>query len=229
MLEKINIHENELFTRTLSIQYLYDYVQASTRQLYSAQYAADDNFHYLKCIETFDHKTKRKLPALQIGVKSFLQNKDALYSQSIAQTYMSREKIKESNHGGLPSLVGQYGVVARTDIDANTCLGHYFGDEYLLEEYEAAFPWDLYGGMEDHPWRKKWDYYMTVPYHSFADTRMDLANINVTMTMDAYHSYDYQKYVDIGGQDLTEQQSKMKENLEVYVNDARNGLYEEDL
>merc|ERR1712129_427934 len=142
---------------------------------------------------------------------------------------MSREKIKESNHGGLPSLVGQYGVVAQTDIDANTCLGHYFGDEYLLEEYEAAFPWDLYGGMEDHPWRKKWDYYMTVPYHSFADTRMDLANINVTMTMDAYHSYDYQKYVDIGGQDLTEQQSKMKENLEVYVNDARNGLYEEDL
>ena len=126
-------------------------------------------------------------------------------------------------------MVGQYGIVAKRDIVKNTCIGHYYGDEYLLEEYESQFPWDVYGEKEGHPWRKKWDYYMTVPYQSFADRQLKLRNLNATMTMDAYHSYNYEKYVGEGGQDLSERQSRMKENLEVFVNDARKDLYGENL
>ena len=119
--------------------------------------------------------------------------------------------------------------MAKKDLEAFTCIGHYYGDEYILNEYEKQFDWDIYGKLKDHPWRRKWDYYLTIPYHSFADQRLHIPE-NVTVAIDAYHSYNYSAYVHEGGQDLSWAQSKVKmSNLEEFINDPRNELYKAKL
>ena len=68
-LDKIQIPENTLFTRTRTVQYLYDYAEAATKHFFQSQYAADPNYHHLKCVETFAHKSLSKLPQFQMSVK----------------------------------------------------------------------------------------------------------------------------------------------------------------
>ena len=130
-LDKIQIPENALFTRTRTVQYLYDYAEAATKHFFQSQYAADPNYHHLKCVDTFTYRTMSKLPQFEMSVTDFLRHQNALYSQQSIHSYTKRAKIKESNAGGLAPLVGQYGIVAKKDIAENTCIGHYYGDEYL--------------------------------------------------------------------------------------------------
>lgn len=223
--QRLPMPENPLFIRTKSIKLLYDYVEAATKELHKEKYDADPNYHHVECIETFTPGMRGFLKKFEEPVKEFLSNKQSIFTQQVINQYVSREKITDENNGNLKPLTGQDGVIAKETIPELSCIGHYYGDEYLLLEYEAAFSWSKYGPQQNHPYRKKWDYYMTIPYPTFGDERLDLPG-NVTLTMDAYHSYNYADYVKEGGQDLTKEQSKLKENIEVFVNDARKELYQ---
>ena len=223
---KLSIPENKLFTRTKTVQYLFDYVVAATKEIHAKEYEENGpNYHHIECLETFQPGLKHWLKTFEPIVREFVSKEKSVFTQEVIKQYVNREKITEKNCGGLKPLIGQWGVVAKTDIKKFTCIGHYYGDEYLLFEYEAAFPWKIYHKKKDHPFRKKWDYYMTIPYPSFGDKRLQLPE-NVTVTMDAYHSYNYADYIKDGGQVLTKQESKLKENYEVFVNDARQQLYQ---
>eukprot|EP01084_Bolivina_argentea_P139059 244682_1 len=226
---KLLIPENDLFTRTKTIQYLYDYVEAANKDIYKEEYVSNDNKHHVKCIETFTPRDRSQLSKFETAVQQFLNNEGALFTQHIAQSYIARTKISAENCGGLSKLIGQTGIVTRKDIRKFTAVGHYYGDEYLLDEFEEQFPWDKYGGIDNHPFRRKWDYYMTIPYHIYADKRLHLDELNITMAMDSFHSYNYAAFVKDGGQDLTKEESKLKQNLETFVNDAREQLYEKKL
>ena len=226
--QRIPMPENPLFIRTKTVKLLYDYVEAATRELYQEQYNADPNYHHIECLQTFTPGLEDQLKKFEEPVKQFLSHKQSIFTQEVIKQYASREKITEQNNGNLEHLTGQYGVIAKKTIPELTCIGHFYGDEYLLFEYEAAFPWNYYGPRPRHPFRKKWDYYMVIPNPSLSNGRFDLPT-DITLTMDAYHSYNYADYVKEGGQNLTEEQSKLKENLEGFVNDAREELYKPEL
>ena len=68
-LDKVQIPENALFTRTSTVQYLYDYAEAATKHFFQRQYAADPNYRHVRCPTTFSHRTMSKLPKFQMGVK----------------------------------------------------------------------------------------------------------------------------------------------------------------
>ena len=224
--QRVPIPENPLFIRTKTVQLLYDYVEAATKELYQEQYDADPNYHHIECLQTYTPGLQDYLKSFEDSVKEFLSHERSIFTQEVIKQYVSREKITEENNGNIEHLTGEYGVIAKKRIPELTCIGHYYGDEYLKFEYEAAFPWNYYGKRPDHPYRKKWYYCMQIPDEY--NERFGLRT-NITLAMDGYHSYNYADYVNEGGQDLTKEQSKLKENLEVFVNDAREELFEPEL
>ena len=50
--DQVHIPENPVFTRTKTVQYLFDHVQAATKELHQTKYDQDSNYHNIKCIET---------------------------------------------------------------------------------------------------------------------------------------------------------------------------------
>ena len=100
--------------------------------------------------------------------------------------------------------------------------GHYYGDEYLLQEFEAQYPWDDVQFVKGHPFRRKWDYYMTQGYDDYANVNMSIPG-NTTVAIDAYHDYDFKKYPN--GQTLTAEQTRQKRTYEGLFNDARRDLH----
>ena len=162
--DKLPIPDNPLFTRTRTVQYLFDYITAATKELHRTEYNNNDpHYHHTKCIETSTPGMETYLNRFELAVKQFLAHKKSIFHQHVIKQYVQKEIISEKNNGGLSSLNGQYGLTAKINIPRNTVIGHYYGDEYLLHEYEAAFPWNVYGTQIDHPFKKKWDYYRV--YH----------------------------------------------------------------
>merc|ERR1712154_5625 len=167
---------------------------------------------------------------LDDAARIFINTKDALYG-SIIKQYTQRTKITEANCKGLTKLIGEYGLIATTKIAKSTFIGHYYGDEYVEQEFSQKYDWSQFEEQTDHPFHKKWAYLMTADYADSDDKLKFDDLLNATLAIDAWHSYDHTKYANIEYDEapLTEQQVARKQNHEPMINDARRILNNEKL
>jgi len=224
---RVQTKENPLFLRTSVVQTLYDYLRAATKELHAEQYAADPDYHHLQCVTTFSWETHDRMPLYTEAVREFLGNKQhpTLYHQDTISSFARRARIEKSIQKGLPVWPNQHGVVAITDIAENTCIGHFYGDEYLLEEFQAKYPFDRRDKMGD-PFRRKWDYYLAEGYDGSSTQNLSLPK-NLTVVIDAYFDFDHIQYK--SDQALSLEQSQQKVTLEAIINDARTHVLKEAL
>ena len=90
------------------------------------------------------------------------------------------------------------------------------------------FPWNLYFNKTNHPFKIKWDYFMMLAFEKQLDHRLNLPE-NTKVLIDGYHEYDHADYVRDGAQNLSSEQSKLKENVGAYINDARRSLFQPNM
>ena len=96
-----------------------------------------------------------------------------------------------------------------------------------MEEFQEQYPWNEVSLLLGHPFRRKWDYYMTSSYNDdYIDSRLSIP-ANMTVAIDAYHDYDPLKFPN--GQVLTLEQLQQKRILEGLINDARIGIDQSEL
>jgi len=226
--------ENPLFVRTAAVQSLYEYLRAFSARSHAAEHAASPDFHHVECVTTFSGLTNDRLPQYTEAVRDFLnQQHRTIYHQDTMASFAMKMRVEESIQKGLPVWADQEGVVAVRDIAENICIGQYYGDEYLSEEFEAVFPWDELRGETGHPFRRKHDYLMRQNYN-FLDFKLALPP-NTSVAIDGFHDYDYAEFR--SGQHsqlLPLEQSQKKVTLEGLINDPRanlsiSGLSAEDL
>jgi len=205
----IEMEENPLFTRTVAVQRLYDFMRSSTKQLYAAEYAADPDYQHIECVTTSPGNPRDRLPAYTEAVRQFMSNTErpTIYHQDVIKSFAKKVMLNESIQKGLPVWEGQSGVVAIRDIADNTCIGHYYGDEYLEPEFDALFmDWAFTTG---HPFEKKYDYALLKRYPGiyYIDGK---EHEYPTVSWDAYHDYP-------GGQ-------QQKAVIEAFINEPRSDL-----
>jgi len=228
--------QNPLFTRTQLVQSLYEYVAAATKDLYPDLYAAGS--HHVECLASFTHSAgdieveRAELLRMEEAVQRRLHNwpTQGFTNQEFVGSYAELVTITESIQKGLAVWdPDQRGIVATRDIPPYTAIGNYFGDEYLHHEGHAQFPWRVYWNQPDHPFRKKWDYFMEISYTDWVDPRLKIPKDTIVL-IDGYFDYDHSKYIKEGGQDLDRRESETKaSNIEYFVNDARASLYKPTL
>lgn len=232
--------ENPLYTRTKSVELLYKYMASASRELHADKYLEDPNFHDVECLATFSGSNsnpitesgERELTLMERAVREGLKNWSGqdLYNPEITKDYANIVPITESIQEGLKMWgPGQRGVVATKNISAYTCIGVYYGDEYLEGEFNSQFTWTTYWNQTNHPFRKKWDYAMAVDYSVWADRRLNIP-WGAMVLIDSHHEYSYKKYPLEGGQPLNKKEAWTKSQIiPNFINDARESLYEPQL
>eukprot|EP01084_Bolivina_argentea_P001362 2512_1 len=209
--DKLIIPENNLFTRTKVIQYLYDYTIDATKVLYHDKYSSNPNYHHINCITPFSDEEYKKcnLTKLENAVTDFIAINNSLYTNHVLLQYAQPMIITNITSDGLIDLEGQYGLVSMRYIPVNTCLAHFYGDEYLREEFDAKFPHNIF--------QKKRKYYMSTAYNSFAYAGLSI-NENISLIYDAY--FDTFE---------SDKQSELKVIYAALVNDARTSMSKPNL
>jgi len=237
-MNRIEMDENSLFTRTVAVQRLHDFMRAATKQLYAEKYAADPDYQHIECIATFLPHTHDRLSLYGESVKKYLSNKESptLYHQNLTHSLVQKVKVDASIQQGLPVWDDQDGLVAKKDIADYSLIGQYFGDEYLDHEFYAIFPWELYQQTNTgHPFVKKYEYRYAAWYDDDGaygvDARYPVPN-NTALFYDGYHDYHYDQYPN--GQSLSYEESQQKVMVTGLLNDPRRnmadgGMTEEDM
>jgi len=217
--------ENPLFVRTAAVQSLYDHLRASSARTHAAEHAASPDFHHVECVTTFSGLTTDRLPQYTEAVREFVMNRQrpTMYRQDTISSFATKVRVNASIQKGLPEWAGQHGVVAVRDIAENICIGQYYGDEYLREEFKALFPWKELKGKKGHPFKRKHVYEMTQNYN-FLDLELALPP-NTKVAIDGFHDYDPSRFPNgRHSEQLSLEQSQKKITLEGLINDPRANL-----
>eukprot|EP01084_Bolivina_argentea_P237813 399576_1 len=78
------------------------------------------------------------LESMQKAVENYVNIDGAMYQQTL-QKYTTKQTIDKGDSDAIASLAGQHGIFAKTDIESGVCIGQYYGDQYLVSEYDALY------------------------------------------------------------------------------------------